>query len=137
LRDEAGPAPGVTVGIVTMGKPEEASAFCARQRLPFRCLSDPARTAYRAYGLRRGRLTEVMGPEPMLRLARAAAKGHLVGVPVGDVYQLGGVFLIGTDGHLRYVHYARHAADHPSRGEVARVVGRSAEPPPASPVGRP
>jgi hypothetical protein len=128
LRDEVGGIPGVAVGIVTMGKPAEASAFCQGERLPFRCLSDPSRGAYRAYGLRRGTLTEVMGPAPMLGYMRAMSRGHFVGVPVGDVYQLGGVFVIGTDGCLRYTHYARHAGDHPSRGEIPRVVAQASGP---------
>jgi AhpC/TSA antioxidant enzyme len=135
LRDEVGQVSGVTVAVVTMGRPEEASAFCQRERLPFRCLSDPARAAYRAYGLRRGGLTEIMGPGPMLGMMRAATRGHFVGVPVGDVYQLGGVFLIGTDGRLRYLHYARHAGDHPAPGEIARAA-RAVEPPPPAPLGR-
>jgi hypothetical protein len=132
LRDEVGDRRELTVAIVTMGKPDEAGAFCRRARLPFLCLSDPARSAYRAYGLRRGTLGEVMGPEPLLGYVRAAAKGHVVGMPVGDVYQLGGVFVIGTDGGVRYAHYARHAGDHPLPGEIARAAARAGESPAAS-----
>ena len=128
MRDEAGSQGGLAVAIVTMGKPEDAGAFCQRERLSFQCLSDPSRSAYRAYGLRRGTLNEVMGPEPMLGYMRAAMKGNFARVPVGDIYQLGGVFLIGTDGRLHYAHYPRHAGDHPLRGEIARAVGRLSTP---------
>ena len=65
----------LTVGVVTMGRPDEAAAFCRMERLPFLCLSDRGRSAYRAYGLRRGTPVEVMGPETMLGYTRAATKG--------------------------------------------------------------
>jgi AhpC/TSA antioxidant enzyme len=127
VRDEVGGEAGVTVGIVTMSSAHEASIFCQGQRLPFQCLADSPRSAYRAYGLRRGTLTEVMGPQTLLPLARAAAKGHFPGVPVGDVYQLGAIFLVGTDGRIRYAHQARHAGDHPPGGELGRVVAQALE----------
>jgi hypothetical protein len=116
----------VSVAVATMGKPAEAAEFCQRQRLPFRCLSDPARTLYRAYGLRRGSTSEIMGPETVLAGFRAAAKGYFPSVPVQDVYQLGGVFLIGTDGTVRYAHYPRHAGDNPPSGAIKRAVEQEA-----------
>jgi hypothetical protein len=109
-----------------MAKPAEAGEFCRRQRLPFRCLSDPARTIYRAYGLRRGSANEVMGPATVMAGLRAAARGYFPSVPVQDVYQLGGVFLIGTDGEVRYTHYPRHAGDHPPPGAIRRAVEQQA-----------
>jgi hypothetical protein len=128
VRDEVGGQGGLAVAIVTMGKPDEAGAFCQRERLSFHCLSDPGRSAYRAYGLRRGTLNEVMGPEPLLGYMRAAMKGNFARVPVGDVYQLGGVFLVRTDGRLHHAHYPRHAGDHPPPGEIARGVAQLSKP---------
>ena len=55
-------------------------------------------------------------------------KGNFARLPVGDVYQLGGVFLIGTGGRLYYTHYPRHAGDHPLRGEIGRAVARLSTP---------
>ena len=140
MRDEAGDQRDVTVAVVTMGKPDEAAAFCRSERLPFLCLADPARQAYRAYGLRRGSMTDVLGPASVMAGLRAAAKGHFPSVPVGDVYQLGGLFLIEQSGRVRYAYYPRDSGDHPPAGEIARVVARAgavehradaAEPPPA------
>lgn len=109
-----------------MGSPEEADSFCRAERLPFRCLSDPDRSAYRAFGLRRGTALEVIGPEPLLRGLRAAARGYFPRMPVGDVYQLGGVFLIDREGSVRYAHYPRTSADHPPAGELRRQVDQLA-----------
>jgi len=122
LRDETGQQRVVAVAIVTMGKPEAAAEFCHVHRLPFTCLSDPERGSYRAYGLRRGTIGEVIGPGPILAGLRAAAKGHLIGRPVDDVYQLGGLFVVGTDGLIRYARYPRHSGDNPPHGEISRIV---------------
>jgi peroxiredoxin len=124
LRGEIGRRTDISVAVVTMGKPVEAAEFCRRQRLPFRCLSDPARALYRAYGLRRGSTSEILGPETVLAGFRAAAKGYFPSAPVQDVYQLGGVFLIGTDGSVRHAHYPRHAGDNPPSGTIKRAVER-------------
>ncbi len=121
MRDEAGNQQDVTVAVVTMGKPDEAAAFCQAAKLPFLCLSDPGRASYRAYGLKRGSTMEVIGPAPALAGLRAAARGHIVGRPVGDVYQLGGIFKVGTDGTIIYARYPRHSGDNPAAGEVRRL----------------
>jgi hypothetical protein len=122
LRDEAGVREDTAVAVVTMGTPGETAAFCKQVRLPFICLSDPSRASYRAFGLKRGGVNEVMGPAPALAGLRAAAKGHFVGRPVNDVYQLGGLFLIDADGRIRYARYPRHAGDNPPPGEIRRVI---------------
>jgi hypothetical protein len=127
LRDETGQQRAVAVAIVTMGKPDAAAQFCHAQRLPFTCLSDPGRHSYRAYGLRRGTIGEVMGPRPMLAGLRAAARGHFIGRSVDDVYQLGGVFVVGTDGLIRYARYPQHSGDNPPAGEISRIVARVAD----------
>ncbi len=125
MRGEIGERDDLTIALITMGKPVEAAAFCRAQRLPYQCLSDPARRSYRAFGLRRGSVAEVMGPAPALAYLRAAGKGHLAGRPVGDVYQLGGIFLLNTDGRIAFARYPRHAGDHPAPGEIARAVAQA------------
>jgi len=77
----------------------------------FVCLADPRGEGYRAYGLARGSLWQVAGPAVLLATARAVLAGHLPGIPRGDLYLLGGAFVVGPCGRLRYVHRARTAAD--------------------------
>ncbi len=43
----------------------------------------------------------------------AMVRGHRMGIPTGDVRQLPGVFIIATDGRIRFCHYSRDPADHP------------------------
>jgi len=121
VRGEIGERDDLHVALITMGKPSEAAAFCRAQRLPYACLSDPARRSYRAFGLRRGGVAEVMGPAPAIAALRAASKGHIMGRPVDDVYQLGGIFLVNTDGRIAYARYPRHAGDQPAAGELQQA----------------
>ncbi|MGI8552329.1 MAG: AhpC/TSA family protein [Dehalococcoidia bacterium] len=123
LRDEFGRNRQLTVAVVTMGGPSSAGEFCRRQRLPFVCLSDPRQEAYRAYGLKRGNLVEVVGPAAAVAGFRAMTKGHRQGRSVGDTMQLGGAFLIDTQGVLRYVHYPAHSGDHPAPGTLTQARG--------------
>jgi hypothetical protein len=51
------------------------------------------------------------------------AKGHQIGIPQGDVRQLPGVFIIDTDGSIRFSHHADGPADHPSPDVLLDVLG--------------
>ncbi len=124
MRGEIGERDDIGVALLTMGKPEQAAEFCRNQRLSYTCLSDPARRSYRAFGLRRGSMAEVMGPALALAALRAAGKGHFMGRPVDDVYQLGGIFLVDRQGRIAYARYPRHAGDQPPAGELKNAVLR-------------
>jgi len=51
-----------------------------------------------------------MGPEVMLKTMRSLFRGNF-GPPGGDVFQLGGTFVIGKDGLVKLAHVARDASD--------------------------
>ena len=57
-------------------------------------VSDPSATLYGAFGLERGRLSQVLGPAVWLRGAAALVQGHAIGAIVGDALQMPGVFLV-------------------------------------------
>lgn len=111
-----------------MGRPDQAAAFCRELRLPFTCIADAGRESYRAYGLRRGTAGDLFGPASLAAGARAMLRGHFVRTPVGDVYQLGGIFMVGTDGRIVHARYPRHAGDQPAAGLIAGLVDRVATP---------
>jgi hypothetical protein len=97
---------------------DAASARLARIPPAFETLLDPDGTGYDAYGLIRGSLWQIAGPPALFGVARAVLAGVLPGLPRGDLYRLGGVFIIGPCGRVRYVHRARHAADNPSAARL-------------------
>jgi len=107
---------------VTQGDPKQAQALCDRMRAPFPCLADAERAAYRAFGLKRGSVWEVMGPAAIARGFEAATKGHFVERVVGDAFQLPGTFIIDREGIVRYARYGRHSGDHPSTGDLVAAL---------------
>ena len=104
---------------VTQGDPQQAQALCDRFEAPFSCLADPRRSGYKAFGLRRGSLWDVLlNPAVMRRGLEAASKGHHIERIIGDAFQMPGTFIIGRDGIVRYARYARHSGDHPPTREL-------------------
>jgi peroxiredoxin len=104
---------GLGVAVVTQGNPAQTAELRRRYDAPLRFLADPDRKAYRAYGLERGSVVQVMGPRVMLKAAMAALGGNVGGRMVGDVFQMPGTFVIDREGALRFCHRNRDAADNP------------------------
>lgn len=112
---------------MTQGDPRQAQALCDRFQIPFPCLADGLRAGYRAFGLRRAALPELLAPSVVVRGIEAAAKGHLIERTVGDARQLPGTFIIDAAGIVRWARPARTPADHPSVAEIVsalRSLGR-------------
>ncbi len=103
--------------MVTMGTPAEAAELCRRYRCSFPCLSDPEAEAYRAFGLERGGVTQVITPRIIFRAAVSAFRGNYGGT-MGDIFQMGGTFVIDREGVVRYRYRNRDAADNAPVAEV-------------------
>jgi peroxiredoxin len=108
---------GGEVVLVTMGTPAEAASFRERFRLPFRCLADPQRLAYRAYGLPRGGLSAVAGPS-IWRRGWQALWRHGAGQVTGDPYQLPGSLVINRGGMIQHARRATSSADWATTDEL-------------------
>lgn len=117
-------AVGGGVIAIAQGSPPQAAHFANVYRIPFPILSDPKRSAYHTYGLNDGIFGQTLGPSVLLRMAGEAVQGNLPGV--GDhvralrssdgssLKQLGGTFIVGSDGTLRYAHIASPIYSHPT-----------------------
>jgi peroxiredoxin len=112
---------GLEVAVVTQGSPERAAQLQRRHQTPFRCLADPKLEAYRAYGLGKGTLAQIANPILLLRSAMSAFRGN-AGAPGGDVFQMPGTFVIGTDGVLKFCHRSRDSADYPTTDALVAAV---------------
>ena len=77
-------------------------------------IADPQKQLFAAFDLKRASTTELLSFGMAVKGLAALAKGHTIGVPKGDVRQLPGVFIIDTDGRIRYSHHAAGPADHPA-----------------------
>ena len=113
MRDRVGEirARGAELAIVGNGGPSFAAAFYEDQRLDGPLLVDPELRAYRAAGLRRGRV-ELLSPRLASNALRAWRAGYRQAGVQGDPWQLGGVFVIRPGGALAYRHASREAGDH-------------------------
>ncbi len=114
---------GTRLVLVHMGCEEHGASFFRRYGLDeVPRISDPERALYRAFGLPRGSLGDVLGPKVWLRAFQAGVLGrHGAGQLVGDGFQMPGVFLLF---HGEIVRSYRHqsASDRPDY--MTLVTGR-------------
>jgi len=108
-------AAGARLVMVHMNDESRAAQFFRRYDLAdLPRVSDPGRSIYRAFGLRRGSLIEVFGPKVWWRGFQAGILGrHSIGRLEGDGFQMPGAFLIY---HGEVIRSYRHqsAADRPN-----------------------
>jgi hypothetical protein len=110
-------ARGAALAIVGNGAAHFARAFREDFALTGPLLVDPELRAYRAAGLRRGRV-ELLSPRLPFHALRALRAGARQAGVQGDPWQLGGVFVIRPDGTLAFRHLSREAGDHPAVSEL-------------------
>ena len=108
---------GAELVIVGNGNATFAAAFREDFSLDGPLLVDPELRAYRAAGLRRGRV-ELLSPRVPWNALRALARGNRQTGVQGDPWQLGGVFVIRPGGALTYRFMSREAGDHAPLDEV-------------------
>lgn len=113
---------GVEVVAIGMGLPEVSRLFKERHKITFPFLSDPGQKAYQAFGLGiMNPVAELMGGSGRA-LLRETLAGNFVGVPVGDVTQLGGSFLVNREGKALYVRRDQTSSSFPSGQELVKII---------------
>jgi hypothetical protein len=60
------------VVLVGHGGPDDARRFVEARPVPIRVLVDPSRAAYERFGLKRGSIPQVFGPQCVVPMVRAA-----------------------------------------------------------------
>ena len=115
---------GAHVTLIGQGTPQECREFCETRRLPFRVLVDPDRSAYRAYGLGKGGVMQVVGPQVMVPWIRNElhAETRQRSTRGASFTQMPGTFVIDTDGIVRFGHRSRHVADVPRNSTILRAL---------------
>lgn len=115
--------PHLPIAFVAMAAPEEAEAFRVKARSPHPFLCDPDREIYHAFGLGQGRGSQMFGPRVFARGFGATLRGHWVGKPIGDPWQMPGVFLVERDGAVSWEYRSGDAADNVSAEDVGEHLG--------------
>ena len=112
---------GAELVIVGNGARNFAEAFAEDFDLTGPLFIDPELRAYRAAGLRRGRV-ELLSPRMPLNALRAMGSGARQEGVQGDAWQLGGVFVIRPNGDLVYEYASREAGDHPPIPDILEAL---------------
>jgi hypothetical protein len=105
---------------VTLGSAEATRSFFAEFDPAARAVADPDKVLYAAFGLERGSGGQLMSPSVFGAGLRALLKGNGIGLPVGDVMQLSGEFVV-ANGRIAWAHRAADVGDHPSLDDVVRA----------------
>lgn len=111
---------GTRIVLVHMSETQEAHEILYRYDLQnLDRVSDPNQTVYKAFGLGRGRLGEILGPKEWWHGVRTILfEGHGVGLLREDIFQMPGAFLLF---HGQVLNGYRHqtASDRPNYLELA------------------
>jgi hypothetical protein len=104
---------GIRLVLIGQASPRQARHFRDKLELaPLPVLADAGRASYRAAGLRRANLAQLVGPRSVLAgLKHGARSGVVQGRVIGDAAQLGGEMLVDTDGTVAWSHVQDHAGD--------------------------
>ena len=114
-------AAGLTPVVVTQGEPERADVYRTEQGIPCVVLSDPAREAYRAYGLGQWSVERVLFDAPSEFWAHERGLGadfqsdrrEQGRPPVDDPWRAVGEYIIGMDGRVRLAYTYQYCQDYP------------------------
>lgn len=122
---------GVALACVVQGTAEEAARFCGRHGVESLCIPDPQKQSYRALGLDRASLRELLFASPDLKRRRAEAKqagcsNKLEGARQkhSDIFQLSGAALVAKGGTILWLHRSQHTGDLPSADGLLEIVGK-------------
>jgi peroxiredoxin len=113
---------GARVVLVGLGTVEETARFKSRFDIPFDMIADPEKALFRAFGLKQASTGKLLSVGMAVKGVSAMLRGHGLGMPQGDVRQLPGVFIIDTDGRIRYRYFAEGPADHPAPEDLIDVL---------------
>ena len=111
---------GVALVAIGSGSPEQAKEFVASFSFAGEMYVDPGLKSYKAFSLVRG-LWRTLGPSSIGRGMTAMKKGFRQGKNAGDLWQQGGMFVIGPGKQMVFAHRNQAAGDHADLNAVLRV----------------
>jgi len=115
-------ARGVQVFAVTFEAAGRVRDYRQRETIPYPILRDPARAAYRAFGIERRGATSIWRPRTIWYYVKSALRGRFAGSVKADLYQLGGDVLLGPSGAVCWVYRSREPADRPGIETILKEI---------------
>jgi hypothetical protein len=102
---------GVDLIAVGSGSTSQAKEFVKSFKFKGEMFVDPSLKTYKAFKLKRG-LLQTVGPASIKSGISAMSKGFRQGRSAGDLWQQGGIFVIGPGEQLLFAHRNQFAGDH-------------------------
>lgn len=100
------------IAVISFSRPDQARLWLHETNAPFALLLDPQRRAYRAYGLEYS-LRRSWGLNVVRRYGQLLMQGRKWRGIQGDSGQLGGDFIVDSDGVVRFGYRSRDPTDRP------------------------
>ncbi len=123
-------AHGVRLASVVPASAADACAFCAEGDYWHTCLADAKLECYRAYGVKKAGLFQMIGPLPLRSIKEAAARGYRQSLrPIGNAFVMPAVVVVNQDGIITAVKYGKHVGDIPTVSELLHMVSSVSTPP--------
>jgi hypothetical protein len=115
---------GGEVLAISFTGPRQVAAFLERYPLTFPALSDPERTAYRAFALGRTSWGAMLGLRSVARYLGLIFRGWLPrrGEKGEDVLQLGGDFVLDARRRVVFAYRSRESTDRPPARRLVEAV---------------
>ncbi|MFT4514418.1 MAG: hypothetical protein ACI91B_003127 [Planctomycetota bacterium] len=115
-------APGFPTALfIHRASVEDGERFFASRFQTASAISDADGVLFEAFGLRRGTLTQLLGPRAIWRALVALLKGNFVGKPTGNEAQMPGAFLV-RQREVLWEHRAGHAGEQPDLDAAMRAL---------------
>jgi peroxiredoxin len=112
---------GLQVVAIGPGSAARSKEFRAQLELPFPLLADPRRAAYKGYGLLQMDLRREASLQGLGRSLKATLQYGAARSTDQNMLQLGGVFVVGIDGMIRFAHRSIRVSDFPSPNKILAI----------------
>ena len=94
------------------GSVEQGKSFFKKIWPEAKAIADLPKKFYSAFKLKRGTISQLFGHKVWMRGTEAMLKGNFVGLPVGDLWTMPGMFLV-ENNNIVWQHEFEHIGDHP------------------------
>jgi hypothetical protein len=112
-------AAGVDLVLIGQATPRQAAHFRRTQGVGLRVLADEQRATYRAAGLKKANLGELLGPKIVAKgISTMRATGRMQGRTIGSPNQLGGAAVIAPGDRVLYFQASANAGDNIEPAEL-------------------
>jgi hypothetical protein len=117
-------AAGCSVLVVAQAKPEVLSVYLARRGWHVMVVSDPARVAYRAFGLERTSWLGFFRPRVLWGYLHGMLRGYGLKRPYAgeDILQLGGDFVLDRHGRVVFAYPSADPTDRPGNSAILAAI---------------